>query len=91
MRLDDVIRIVTPEQTYTYRVDWMEVVEPRRVDLLNPTAARSLTLITCYPFEFVGVAPRRFVVRARQVEDVAGIDIRGDAEHPFQALVAGGS
>lgn len=67
-RVDDVIRIVTPERTYAYRVEWTAVVEPKRVDLLDSTATRSLTLVTCYPFVYVGHAPKRFVVRASQVE-----------------------
>ena len=72
VRVNDVIRIVTLEHTYTYQVEWSEVVEPRRVDVLDSTDTRSLTLVTCYPFAFVGRAPQRFIVRARQVEEVAG-------------------
>ncbi len=72
VRVDDVIRIVTLERTHTYEVEWTEVVKPNRVDVLDSTASRSLTLVTCYPFKFVGRAPLRFVVRARQVEAVAG-------------------
>jgi sortase A len=72
VRADDVIRLVTLEGTYNYRVAWTEVVAPQRVDVLDSTATRSLTLITCYPFAFVGHAPSRFVVRASQVDDVAG-------------------
>jgi sortase A len=68
VRSRDVIRVVTTDRTYTYRVEWSAVVEPRRVDVLDSTATRSLTLITCYPFVFAGHAPRRFVVRARQVD-----------------------
>lgn len=71
VRTDDVIRFVTPESTYTYRVEWTEVVEPRQVDVLHATETRSLTLLTCYPFTYVGHAPRRFVVRASQVGAVA--------------------
>ena len=56
------------DRTVTYRVAWSEVVEPRRIDVLDSTATRSLTLVTCYPFAYVGHAPLRFVVRARQVE-----------------------
>jgi sortase (surface protein transpeptidase) len=49
------------------------VVEPRRIEVLDSTTTRSLTLVTCYPFAFVGHAPQRFVVRARQVvEETAG-------------------
>jgi sortase A len=68
VKKDDVIRIVTARGTYSYRVEWMVVVEPHRVDVLDPTAERSLTLITCYPFDWIGHAPKRFIVRARQFE-----------------------
>jgi sortase A len=91
VRANDVVRIVTLDSTYTYHVEWSEVVEPGRVDVLDSTATRSLTLITCYPFVFVGHAPRRFVVRARQVETnatTAAIKNR-DGFEP-QGLTAGG-
>jgi sortase A len=67
VRVNDVILIVTLGGTHTYRVEWSEVVEPERVDVLDATAASSLTLVTCYPFAFVGRAPQRFVVRAQMV------------------------
>jgi sortase A len=67
-RAGDLVRFSTPERTYTYEVEWCRVVEPDRVDTLDPTPVPSLTLVTCYPFAFVGRAPRRFVVRARQVK-----------------------
>ena len=69
VRVDDVIHIVTLERTTIYRVEWTKVVEPTRVDVLDSTATRSLTLVTCYPFAFVGHAPQRFIVRASQVEE----------------------
>lgn len=68
VRVNDLIRIVTLGGTYTYQVAWSKVVEPRDIEVLDSTATRSLTLVTCYPFEFIGHAPQRFVVRARQVE-----------------------
>jgi sortase A len=71
VRVSDVIRVVALEGTYTYAVEWTAVVEPTMVQVLDSTATRSLTLVTCYPFSFVGHAPQRFVVRARQVEAVA--------------------
>lgn len=74
VRTDDVIRFVTPESTYTYRVEWTDVVEPRQVDVLDATDDRSLTLLTCYPFSYIGHAPQRFVVRASQVAAVARAD-----------------
>lgn len=50
-----------------YRVAWISVVDPTNVEVLNPTADAELTLVTCYPFDYVGPAPRRFIVRAVQV------------------------
>jgi len=67
-RAGDLVRFSTPQRTYTYEVEWCEVVEPDRVDTLDPTPVPSLTLVTCYPFAFVGRAPQRFVVRARLVK-----------------------
>jgi len=67
VRVNDRIQIVTLRGTYTYEVAWTEVLDPRRIEVLDSTATRSLTLVTCYPFEFVGHAPQRFVVRAKQV------------------------
>ena len=72
VRVNDVIRIITLARTYLYQVEWGVVVRPQRVDMLDSTATRSLTLVTCFPFQFVGSAPLRFVVRAREVEAVAG-------------------
>jgi len=67
-RVGDLVRFSTPQRTYTYEVEWCQVVELDRVDTLDPTPAPSLTLVTCYPFAFVGHAPQRFVVRARLVK-----------------------
>jgi len=68
VRENDVIRIDTLQDTYTYAVEWGTVVEPCRVDVLDDTASPSLTVVTCFPFHDVGPAPRRFVVRARLIE-----------------------
>ena len=68
VRENDVIRIRTLQDTFTYEVVWATVVGPRRVDVLEETPAPCLTLVTCYPFHFVGPAPERFIVRAKLVE-----------------------
>ena len=60
----DVIELDTIEGTEVYRVEQMWVVSPEDVSVLDPTPARSLTLVTCYPFYFIGSAPQRFIVRA---------------------------
>ena len=68
VRAGDLVRFSSRERTYTYEVQWSRVVDPDRVDTLDPTPVPSLTLVTCYPFTYVGRAPQRFVVRARQVD-----------------------
>jgi sortase A len=68
---DDEITLTTLDNTYTYRVVSFTVVNPEEVSVLAPSSGeRTLTLVTCYPFYFVGHAPKRFVVRARQVTGV---------------------
>jgi sortase A len=65
IRPDDEIRVVTPEGTHVYRVSRTLVVEPRDVWVLDATGNHSLlTLVTCYPFTYIGSAPQRFVVQA---------------------------
>jgi sortase A len=64
LRPDDEIRMVTTEGTLVYRVQRMDVVRPADVWVLDPTESPVLTLITCYPFTYLGAAPDRFVVRA---------------------------
>lgn len=63
---DDIV-FTGVDGTFRYRVQWTSVVQPEDVDVLDPTDEPVLTLVTCYPFYFVGDAPERFIVRARQV------------------------
>jgi sortase A len=65
LRDGDEIRLTTARGTFEYRVIKTEIVDPEDVSVLAPTAARSLTLVTCYPFVYVGRAPQRFIVHAR--------------------------
>jgi sortase A len=64
IRDGDEVRVVTVDGTFTYRVQSTQVVNPTDVWVLDPTDAPALTLVTCYPFTYVGAAPRRFIVRA---------------------------
>jgi sortase A len=64
IRRDDAIRVVTPSGTFTYRVEGTTIVEPSDVWVVGPTREASLTLVTCYPFTYIGSAPQRFIVRA---------------------------
>ncbi|HYX25102.1 MAG TPA: class D sortase [Thermoanaerobaculia bacterium] len=64
IRKNDVIRLETLEGTFQYRVDWTRIVTPEDTKVLDDTGAPALTLVTCYPFYYVGSAPKRFIVRA---------------------------
>jgi sortase A len=65
IKVHDAIRIRTAARQYDYLVDSTEVVGARETRVLDPTGDAVLTLVTCYPFEYVGHAPNRFIVRAR--------------------------
>jgi LPXTG-site transpeptidase (sortase) family protein len=65
IRLGDAIRVSTPDATRLYRVDAIRIVDPSDTAVLAPAPTPRLTLITCYPFYFIGPAPHRFVVQAR--------------------------
>jgi sortase A len=67
IRPNDVIRFTSSDARLEYVVLETKIVEPTAVEVLAPTPSATLTLITCYPFHYVGPAPRRFVVRAERV------------------------
>ncbi len=66
IRTDDIIELVTTQGTVRYRVTATRVVTPDDVAVLRPTLRESLTLVTCYPFDYIGPAPDRFIVRAER-------------------------
>jgi len=72
--LGDRIRLSTPGGVILYEVEWVQVVEPNRTDLLESTPDPELTLVTCYPFHWVGNAPKRFVVRCRRVDETVAAE-----------------
>jgi sortase A len=61
---DDEIRMTTPEGTFRYHVERTLIVQPQDVWVLDASSDPVLTLVTCYPFTYVGSAPERFIVRA---------------------------
>lgn len=61
---DDEIRVTTTEGVFHYYVQRTNIVMPKDVWVLNATGYPALTLVTCYPFTYVGSAPKRFIVRA---------------------------
>jgi sortase A len=68
VRVNDEIELSTRQGSFRYSVESVHVAEPQDTYLLDPGREPVLTLITCYPFSFIGPAPERFVVRARQIE-----------------------
>jgi sortase A len=63
----DEIRIDAAEKSYRYRIVETKIVSPKDVRWLRPETDAVITLITCYPFYFIGPAPKRFVVRAHAI------------------------
>jgi sortase A len=66
IQVGDEIRIQTAAGLSRYKVDRMQIVPPSDISVLAPSTASAITLVTCYPFYFIGAAPRRFVVHAYQ-------------------------
>lgn len=69
IRNGDRIQIETRQGRFEYVVESTQVVMPRDVWVLKATDHRTLTLVTCFPFRYIGAAPKRFIVRAAQVGD----------------------
>jgi sortase A len=67
LRINDEIQFSTLKGNFKYEVESLMVVEPDNVEALAPSPENELTLVTCYPFSYIGTAPKRFVARARQV------------------------
>jgi sortase A len=70
IREDDAIELETTRGTYRYIVKSTKIVGPRDVSVLAASGGENLTLVTCYPFYYVGSAPRRFIVHAAQVASI---------------------
>ena len=68
----DSIVLQTTHGSYTYRVEHIGIVTPRDIAVLGPRPYPALTLVTCYPFRYVGAAPDRMIVRARLVSAPSG-------------------
>lgn len=67
IRLGDAISLKTSDGDFQYLVESTQVVPAGDMEVLNSSSDRILTLITCFPFDYIGPAPNRFVVRARQL------------------------
>jgi sortase A len=69
IKVGDEIRLTTVAGTFKYRVVSLRVVLPNAIEVLNDTQQPTLTLVTCYPFDFIGTAPQRLIVHAEMVPD----------------------
>jgi len=71
LRQNDVIVLRLPGDTYRYRIIGSAIVNPENVSVLLPMHEPTLTLVTCYPFRYVGPAPRRYVVTALREDSLS--------------------
>jgi sortase A len=71
IRVGDEVTLTSARGEFRYRVERTWVVKPEDVSVLDPSSASELTLVTCYPFDYDGSAPERFIVRARAEEPPA--------------------
>ncbi|HKB12237.1 MAG TPA: class D sortase [Vicinamibacterales bacterium] len=78
IKVGDPLHITTHDRTFQYRVSRTLIVGPDEVYVLDPTQHPTVTLVTCYPFDFIGHAPKRFIVQAELVEAPA----QGQAQNP---------
>ena len=73
IRAGDTINVTTSTGPKAYRVESTKVVGPDDINVMNPTSDAELTLITCYPFNFFGHAPNRFIVNAKSIGVAAAV------------------
>jgi sortase A len=67
VRTGDEIRLTTPHGHLRYRVERTRIVDPDDLSVLDRLPKPSLTLITCFPFSYIGNAPQRFIVQANRI------------------------
>jgi sortase A len=67
IRQDDQITLATLGDSYKYQVDSIRIVAENEIQVLEDSGDSVLTLVTCYPFYYVGPAPKRFIVRAHRI------------------------
>ena len=67
IRGGDTVEVITADGSRSYSVKTTEIIQPTEVSVLEPTKTPMLTLVTCYPFYFVGHAPKRFIVRGTEI------------------------
>lgn len=82
IRKGDTVLVTTPDGVHRYRVYATRVVAPTEVSVLRSGQLSQLTLVTCYPFDYVGTAPQRFIVHAElttEARSAGGADVQRGA------------
>jgi LPXTG-site transpeptidase (sortase) family protein len=69
IKVGDALDLTTADRLFRYRISKTHIVGPNDVYVLDPTKTPTLTLVTCYPFDYIGNAPRRFIVHADLVKE----------------------
>lgn len=81
IRRGDEILLRGPDRVDRYEVEWVRLFDPNGLEVLDPQHGPAITLVTCFPFEYVGAAPLRFVVRALpDAETKARLDAAAKAD-----------
>jgi sortase A len=79
VKVGDLVTVTTSDGVFSYRVQNLSVVLPTQVSVLAPTPDATLTLVTCYPFDWIGEAPQRLIVKAVREEAKAEASTRTGA------------
>ena len=82
----DAIEVLSLSARHSYVVESIRIVQPEDVSVLDPTSSPVLTLVTCYPFYFIGSAPQRYIVRA--VKHTPAITTESDRIPPEDSLAS---
>lgn len=82
LQAGDTMELETLSGTHTYEIDNISIVQPEDVYVLAPSESSRMTLVTCYPFYFVGKAPLRYIVHAKEISDEEGASDPGIAPTP---------
>jgi len=88
LRPNDEIVLETRSGNYRYRVAGTAIVEPASANVLQPQGRQALALVTCYPFDYIGPAPRRFVVTAWEISSGAKRPGEGGSAFAVEAASA---
>jgi sortase A len=80
IQVGDSLQLRTADALYRYKISKTLIVGPDDVYVLDPTAKPTLTLVTCFPFEYIGHAPKRFIVQAQLMDEEKLTAARGRAK-----------